>query len=116
MAKDDLFFRIRLPAALKSDIQRLALANHRSANAEIVARLNESIALNLSGLAPDAGYKSVDEIDEGHNTVDEMLRLEGKKREMLIVGLQEVLGLLTAKGAPAPAGDNPAKKGGRAKK
>lgn len=52
MSKDDLFFRIRLPEALKNEIQRLAVGNHRSANAEIVARLIESIDLGLNGSAP----------------------------------------------------------------
>lgn len=40
MSRDDLHFRLRLPAALKSEIEADAAANGRSMTAEIVARLS----------------------------------------------------------------------------
>lgn len=55
MARDDPQFRIRLPAELKSRIEKLAASNHRSLNAEIVVRLESSlqtpsrIAISIEG-------------------------------------------------------------------
>jgi hypothetical protein len=43
MTRDDPPLRIRLPEALKAEIQELAAQNHRSMNAEIVARLEWSL-------------------------------------------------------------------------
>jgi hypothetical protein len=43
MSRDDHQFRIRLPEELRDDLRDLAAANRRSINAEIVARLIESV-------------------------------------------------------------------------
>jgi Arc-like DNA binding domain. len=42
MAKDDLYFRLRLPEELKKRVQEAAEASHRSMTAEIIARLERS--------------------------------------------------------------------------
>lgn len=44
MSREDPPLRIRLPEALKTKVQALAAENHRSMNAEIVSRLEWSIA------------------------------------------------------------------------
>jgi len=44
MTREDPPLRIRLPEALKAKVQALAAENHRSMNAEIVSRLEWSIA------------------------------------------------------------------------
>lgn len=115
MARDDLFFRIRLPEALKSEIQRLAVANHRSANAEIVARLSESIALGLSGhgVTANAATQSLDDSEQGKGDTfaERLANIEDKKRVDMIGSLQEMLGILMereAKKTPSPK--TPAKK------
>lgn len=40
MSREDLHFRLRIPAGLKSEIEASAAANRRSMTAEIVARLS----------------------------------------------------------------------------
>lgn len=42
MARDDPHFRLRIPEALRNRIANAAFDNHRSLNAEIVARLEAS--------------------------------------------------------------------------
>lgn len=49
MSRDDPLMRIRLPDELKAKVKALADANHRSMNAEIVARLEASVASNEPG-------------------------------------------------------------------
>lgn len=47
MGINDAFFRMRLPEGLKAQLQDSARLSHRSVNAEIVARLEESYRLGL---------------------------------------------------------------------
>lgn len=42
MSRDDPQFKLRIPPALKVQIDQAAAENHRSLNAEILARLEES--------------------------------------------------------------------------
>ena len=44
MGREDLHFRLRIPEALKSQIEIAAQENRRSMTAEIVARLEQSLA------------------------------------------------------------------------
>lgn len=44
MTRDDPMMRIRLPEDLRNKVKNLADENHRSMNAEIVARLERTIA------------------------------------------------------------------------
>lgn len=65
MTREDPPLRIRLPEALKAKVQALAAENHRSMNAEIVSRLEWSIAygdmsLNREPL-PAASTSSLEE-------------------------------------------------------
>lgn len=115
MARNDLFFRIRLPEALKADIQLLAKANHRSANQEIVARLAESIALGLNGtgVTADAALQSVDETEQGGDDtfMERLAKIDAHKRKLMLDGLQEVIGLLDKKSPPAAAAPSSKPKG-----
>jgi hypothetical protein len=42
MSREDPQFKLRLPAELKTRIDEMAAANHRSINAEIIARLEST--------------------------------------------------------------------------
>ncbi|MES1927546.1 Arc family DNA-binding protein [Salinisphaera sp. T31B1] len=44
MSRDDPQYNLRLPEALRSEIKEAARHNRRSMNAEIVSRLQESLA------------------------------------------------------------------------
>jgi hypothetical protein len=53
---EDAHFRLRLPADLHRQLAELAEKNHRSINAEIVARLQSSLdldAYDIAGIADD---------------------------------------------------------------
>lgn len=49
MAKDDLYFRLRLPEDLKTKVSEAADSSHRSMTAEIIARLEASFQPAPSG-------------------------------------------------------------------
>lgn len=46
MAREDLHFRLRIPEALKNQIEQAAALKRRSMTAEIIARLEASFAAN----------------------------------------------------------------------
>ncbi|WP_082400777.1 Arc family DNA-binding protein [Gemmobacter sp. LW-1] len=45
MARDDLHFRLRIPEALKAQLEESAASNNRSVTAEIVSRLERSFSV-----------------------------------------------------------------------
>lgn len=45
MARDDLHFRLRIPEALKAQIEQAAASNNRSLTAEIISRLERSFEI-----------------------------------------------------------------------
>lgn len=45
MARDDLHFRLRIPEALKAQVEEAAAANNRSLTAEIISRLEKSFEI-----------------------------------------------------------------------
>jgi Arc-like DNA binding domain len=60
MSRDDLHFRLRIPEALKNQIEKAAAANKRSMTSEIVARLEGSFAtVPLS--SADAALRAIEE-------------------------------------------------------
>lgn len=44
MKQADQHFRLRIPSHLKEQVENLAAFNHRSINAEIIARLEQSLS------------------------------------------------------------------------
>jgi len=42
MSREDLHFRLRIPAQLKEKVEKAAVRNHRSMTAEIISRLEKS--------------------------------------------------------------------------
>ncbi len=57
MAREDPLFRLRMPEDLKATLQQAAKRNHRSLNAEIVARLESTVGVDVSGVSePHAAY------------------------------------------------------------
>ncbi|VWB80415.1 Arc domain-containing protein [Burkholderia lata] len=52
MTSDDLQTNLRLPADLKAKLKQIADANNRSMNAEVVARLEESLERDVKGVPP----------------------------------------------------------------
>lgn len=72
MAKDDPYFRLRVPEKLKAQIEKSAAASNRSMTAEIISRLEksyESDELDIEGL-----FARVDELEAIISVHDEMLR------------------------------------------
>lgn len=73
MARDDPHFRLRIPEALRNRIADAAFDNHRSLNAEIVARLSATLDMDDAGISwsnavesppPDGFYEHLDKIVE----------------------------------------------------
>lgn len=62
MSRTDPQLKVRLPLEMKEQLEAAAKENHRSMNAEIVARLEES----LSSEAIESGWQSPIENDEDH--------------------------------------------------
>lgn len=58
MSRDDPQFKLRLPPALKAQIDQAAAENRRSLNAEIVARLEESFEVKAAQVSVLAGGSS----------------------------------------------------------
>ncbi|MER9236412.1 Arc family DNA-binding protein [Mesorhizobium sp. M0622] len=56
MAREDLHFRLRIPEDLKQRIEAAAALNHRSMTAEIVHRLEESLAAEEPGPIMRSGH------------------------------------------------------------
>lgn len=56
MAKDDLYFRLRLPEDLKDKISEAAGGSHRSMTAEIIARLEDSFRSNADIVMPHVDF------------------------------------------------------------
>lgn len=65
MARDDPHFRLRLPAPLRDRLAAAAKANNRSANAEVVARLERSFVEMPKG---------IEDVRERHDEVLAMMR------------------------------------------
>jgi plasmid maintenance system antidote protein VapI len=84
MARDDLHFRLRIPEALKAQIEQAATANNRSVTAEIVSRLE----------------RSFDIVPEWENAIENMhdaiARID--KLESLVQDIQAQAGQLDYKG------------------
>lgn len=74
MARDDLHFRLRIPEALKAQIEASAKANNRSMTAEMVSRLERSFDL-------DSDLNTVsDTVDDHEYRLD---KLEEQMREVI---------------------------------
>jgi len=70
-------YKLRLPADLKEKIKKASEENHRSMNAEIVARLEESFgeALVLDGdAAPSDGDFSADDVIAMYRELDTAMK------------------------------------------
>lgn len=65
MARDDLQFRLRIPEALKAQIEKSAAENNRSMTAEIISRLERS-------------YEIDPNISEMQGGIDELFRMMEK--------------------------------------
>lgn len=65
MARDDLQFRLRIPEALKAQIEKSAGENNRSMTAEIISRLERSYDLDP-------------QLPEMQGSIDELFRMFDK--------------------------------------
>lgn len=94
MAADDPQTRIRFPPDLKEKLEALARMNHRSFNAEVVARLEHALAKPPLVEAPTA--EAVDaivsflETPEGRNALAVAMQQELLKRNRLAHGVEDV--------------------------
>ncbi len=70
MARDDLQFRLRIPEALKAQIEKSAAENNRSMTAEIISRLERS-------------YELDPQLPEMQSSIDELFRIVEKLSDRL---------------------------------
>lgn len=82
MSRTDPPLRIRLPQNLKEQVQALAAENHRSMNAEIVARLERTV--QEDGEAPKKGLKYL-EAAKANVRPDYNKRLEDLENEVAAI-------------------------------
>ena len=66
MSRDDPQMKIRLPAELKTRIEGASIANNRTMNAEIVARLVASFASEQGSLFDDKAVDLAARVEAGH--------------------------------------------------
>ena len=76
MSRDDPQMKIRLPAELKARIEESAVANKRTMNAEIIARLDASLAIAQWDLFDDKAVDLAARVDAGYILVPAMALLE----------------------------------------
>lgn len=58
MSREIAPFGVRMPPKLKEQLLELAQENHRSLNAEVVARLERSVRLEQAGAPEEPGRRS----------------------------------------------------------
>jgi len=75
MARDDPHFRLRIPEALKDQVEVSAKANNRSMNAEIISRLERSFDLDDGLTALTDRLQELESIVEWQTTqIDQLER------------------------------------------
>lgn len=80
MAKDDLYFRLRIPDELKAKVQESANGNHRSMTAEIIARLESSFEFDEMKIHAD---RLADSQDRYVLALEQISDLQRKATEVL---------------------------------
>jgi hypothetical protein len=74
MARDDPHFRLRIPEALKDQVEASAKANNRSMNAEIISRLERSFDLDDGLTALTDRVEELESMVEGQNKqIDQLM-------------------------------------------
>lgn len=94
MSREDPQLKIRLPAELKSSIEMAAIRNRRSINAEVVARLEESVLMEGDDdiyemtteiskekliVDPEGEYHRVYSVEDVHDAIEAAFKLLGAK-------------------------------------
>lgn len=74
MAKEDPYFRLRVPEHLKAQIEKSAAANNRSMTAEIISRLERSYLIDVE--LTDGGMALTDHEHRLEKVEDRMSRME----------------------------------------
>lgn len=82
MARDDPYFRLRVPEELLAKVQSAAAENHRSVTAEMISRLDSTFAEELA-LTP---AEVVDAILEYDKRIERLEQAMGRVEE--IAGVQ----------------------------
>lgn len=70
MARDDPYFRLRIPEALKARVEKSAAESNRSMTAEIISRLEQS-------------YSITDELPNALENIDDLINRVGKIEDTL---------------------------------
>lgn len=99
MAKDDLYFRLRLPEDIKNRVQEAAEANHRSMTAEIISRLEASFAPEAPELASGLA-EAVSIIERQKDIIDR----QGAQIEKI---LSEIIEAMSVRHSPRSSSPSP---------
>jgi SMC interacting uncharacterized protein involved in chromosome segregation len=75
MAKEDPYFRLRVPETLKSRIEKSAAENNRSMTAEIISRLDKSFVYEV---ATNEVEKILEEHRQRLKRIERHLKLGGE--------------------------------------
>lgn len=104
MSRTDPQFKLRLPLELKEQIEAAAEENHRSMNAEIVARLQESLVEREPHILSPEGVSKL--TDEARKMVEEarQYRLEAvehyRSTAELVKGMEKFMQDIHGKNVP----------------
>jgi len=85
MARDDPYFRLRIPEALKAKVEAASAASQRSMTAEIISRLERSFDLDDGLTELDEGFtdheKRIDLLESQVQTLMEQVGLADYDRD-----------------------------------
>lgn len=81
MAKEDPYFRLRVPEELKAQIEKSAAANNRSMTSEIISRLERSYLIDVE--ITDGGMALTDHEHRLEKIEDRMARMEDYMATMM---------------------------------
>ena len=80
MSRDYPQFKLRLPPELRARINEAAAGNHRSVNAEIVARIQQSFGYGATATADTPAQRALHAADQAESAIlalkAELFRLE----------------------------------------
>ncbi|MDH2092315.1 Arc family DNA-binding protein [Rhizobium pusense] len=80
MAKDDPYFRLRIPEALKAQIEKSAGENNRSMTAEIISRLERSYEID------DSFQETIDTVNDMYTRLEKLEYKVSEHDELIYPG------------------------------
>lgn len=99
MARDDPYFRLRIPEDLKARVQKAAEANKRSMTAEIIARLDESFSSDRKYTEQDI-LRIMDALEEATKKLRENTRAQESFLATLFSGQESMADTVLGRSSP----------------